>query len=511
MVVEIKNSVVVFLGLVLAIIFALLPGTYIFWGFLSVPIIGVLGIIISIGVRSTKSEATAVAVAILLVILIVIGPSVWAIALLLGGLLYLSVVLIAIFFVPTALNLGLSYLAIQLLPARRALTIPVFLIVSLVLAFNVRIPGMLDDWFSAEKIQQNSVARLVEISQDEPLLVVSNVDRISFRDPPHESIGLGGNEGCGCFYWIFPRTITESVEDALQRSGIRYRTSGNARYKLVIDSREKDGITFLEINLWDGSQKTAQYKTRLRSYHRYEESFGKGHAKDVDFLPHRLLFLAQNTLWNHALSSATHIKIKFPIKDFLEKSVRVTPLPGQKSVGVQPTKLTGKIEPLTTFQPYIGKQDYAETIGPVEVECGDKIKTGLRYDSGAYGSIGLTGDTVTFREGTESFTALVTRGLERVICANNLVYVVGALANQEMRIQKFSRRGELLADHVITLPKMTFVGFPRKRIIDFSESVAGYELTLLDIAEEGYYYAVKGAYRIRAPLHDQTIQRGRDS
>jgi hypothetical protein len=100
------------------------------------------------------------------------------------------------------------------------------------------------------------------------------------------------------------------------------------------------------------------------------------------------------------------------------------------------------------------------------------------------------------------------RNLERVICANNVVYVIGALANQEVRIQKFSRRGELLADHVITLPIKTFARFPRKRIIEFSELGGRYEFTLLDIAEEGYYYAVKGAYRIRAA--QQSSNKGGD-
>lgn len=507
MVVEIKNSVVVFIGLVLAITLALLPGAYILWAVIAVPVVGVLGFLVFLGVRTTWNKANVITAVVVLLVLVAIGPGV----LVTGGLLYLLVASIAMFFFPTAINLGLSYLAVQVLPDRRILIIPIFLIVSLALAFNVRIPGMLDDWFNTKQMQQNSVMRVIQLTHDEPLLVVSNVQQISFRDSPHEPIGLGGNEGCMCFYWTYPRTITEDVEDALQRSGIRYTKSGNARYKLVIDSREMDGITFLTINLWDGSQKTASYKTRLRSYHRYEEGFGQGHAKDVDYLPHRLLFIAQNSLWNHALSSATHVKIKHPIRSFLEKSIRVTPPPGQKLVGVQPTKVMGEIEPLTTFQPYIGKQDYAETIGPVEVGCGNRIKTGLRYDSRNDGGIGLTGDTVTFREGTESFTVLVTRGLERVICANSAVYVIGALTNQEVRIQKFSRRGNLLANHVITLPKMTFVGFPRKLIIGFSESEGRYEFTLLDIAEEGYYYAVKGAYRIRAPHNNRAMQPTIDS
>lgn len=504
MVVEIKNSVVVFIGLVLAITLALLPGAYILWAVIAIPVVGALGLLIFLGARATKNKANVITAVLLLLVLAAMGPGV----LLIGGLLYLLVASTAMFLFPTVINLGLSYLAVQVLSDRRILIIPVFLIVSLALAFNVRIPGMLDDWFDTNQVQQDSVTRIIQLTKNEPLLLVSNVEKISFRDSPHEPIGLGGNEGCMCFYWTYPRTISEDVEDALQRSGIRYTKSGNSRHKLMIDSHERDGITFLEINLWDGSQKTASYKTRLRSYYPYEEGFRTGHAKDVDYLPHRLLFLAQNSLWNHALSIATHVKTKHPIRRFLEKSIRVTPLPGKIPVGVNPTKVTGEIEPLTTYQPYIGKQDYEATIGPVEVGCEKRITTGLRYDTESYGSFSLTGNTVTFREGAESFTVLVMRDLERVKCANNTVYVIGALTNQEVRIQKFSRRGDLLADHVITLPKMTFVGFPRKRIIEFSELGGRYEFTLLDIAEENYYYAVKGAYRIRARLTNQAIKPG---
>jgi hypothetical protein len=504
MVVEIKNYVVVFIGLALAITLALLPGAYILRAVIAVPVVGVLGFLVFLGVRTRWNKSKVITAVVVLLVLVAIGPSV----LLIGGLLYLLVAFIAMFFFPTAINLGLSYLAVQVLPDRRIIVIPVFLIVSLALAFNVRIPGMLDDWFNTNQVHQNSVTRPIQLTQNEPLLLVSNVEKISFRNSPHEPIGLGGNEGCGCFYWTYPRTITEDIEDALQRNGIRYAKSGNSRHILVIDSHERDGITFLEINLWDGPQKTASYKSRLRSYYQHEEGFGKGHAKDVDYLPNRLLFLAQNSLWNHALSSVTHAKTSHPIRDFLEKSIRVTSPPGQKLVGTQPTKVMGEIEPLRTFQPYIGKQDYAETIGPVEAGCGNRIKTGLRYDTRTPGEIALTGDTVTFREGTESFTVLVKRNVERVICTNSVVYVIGALANQEMRIQKFSPRGELLADHVITLHIETFVGFPRKRIIEFSELGGRYEFTLLDIAEEGYYYAVKGAYRICAPLNNQAIKPG---
>jgi hypothetical protein len=506
-VVEIKNSVVVFIGLVLAIILALLPGAYILWAVIAVPVVGALGLLAFLGARATKKKANVIAAVILLLVLVAIGPGVF----LIGGLLYLLAASIAMFLFPTVINLGLSYLVVQVLPERRLLTIPVFLIVSLALAFNVRIPGMLEDWFSTKQMQQNSAMRMIQLTQDEPLLLVSNVERISFRDSPHEPIGLSGNEGCMCFYWTYPKTITEDVEDALQRSGIRYTKSGNARHKLVIDSHEIDGITFLEINLWDGPQKTASYKTRLRSYYQYEEGFGAGNAKDVDYLPHRLLFLAQNSFWNHALSFATLVKTKLPIRSFLEKSIRVTPPLGKMPVGIHPTKVMGEIEPLTTYQPYIGKQDYDATIGPVEVGCENRVKTGLRYDTGSYGSFSLTGNTVTFREGTESFTVLVMRDLDRVKCANNVVYVIGALTNQEVRIQKFSRRGDLLDDHVLTLPKMAFVGFSRKRIIEFSELGGRYEFTLLDIAKEGYYYAVKGAYRIRAPLNNHVIQPGIDS
>lgn len=499
MVIEIKNSHVVFIGLVLTFLLALLPGSILLRAAIAVPIIGTLILLVRGGSWATRSKANAIASAVLILVLVAIGPGV----LVIGGLFYLLVVWIAVFLLPTAINLGMSYLAIQALPNRLWLTIPAFLIVSLSLAFNVRIPGMLTDWFNVD--QPSSVTKVVQLTQDEPILLVSNVEQISFRGSPHEPIGFGGNEGCGCVYWIYPRTITEDVEDALQRAGIRYTKSGNARHRLVIDSHEEDGVTHFAISLWDGPDKTASQKGKRRAYYPYEEDFGKVRRPGVDYLPYRLLFLAQNSFWNHALSFVTSLKTAFPIGTFLENAVRISSPHGQRIADIQPTKVRGEVESLTTFQPFIGKQDYRETIGPLAVECKDRIETGLRYDSGSHGSIGLTGSTVTFKEGSESFT-IVTRDLERVICTNDVVYVIGALANQEVRIQKFSPRGNLLADHVVALPKMSFEGFPRKRVIDFLDTEGGYEFTLLDIAEEGYYYGVKGAYRIRARHNSQQVQ-----
>lgn len=503
MVIEIKNSVVIFLGLVLAIIFALLPGAYILWVAVAVLIVGALGLLLYFGVRVSKNKSDIVTIVVLLLALAAMGSSV----LLLVALLYLSVAMFAIFVFPTAINLSLSYLAVQVLPNRHFLVIPVFLLVSIVLALNVRIPGMLDDWLNSQKAKQNSVASIVRLTQNEPLLLISNVEKVSFRDSPNEPIGFSGNEGCGCFFWTYPNTITEDVEGALQRHGIRYKKSGHARYKLVIDSHESDGVTFLGINLWDGAQKTASYKTRLRTYHRHEVGFGKELTNDVDYLPHRLLFLAQNNPWNHALSFLTQAKTKQPIADFLKKSIHITSPSEGKPLGNQPFKVTGVTELSTAFQPYIGKLDFDKIIEVVDVACGNGIKTGLRFNTEPNGSFSLTGNTVTFSESAETFTVSVMRDLEKVICTNNAVYVVGALTNQqEIRVQKFSRRGDILADHNIALPKMILVGFPRKPIIEFSEQGQHYEFTLLDVAEQDYYYSVKGAYRIRAPLNNQTTK-----
>ena len=192
------------LGVGLAIGFALLPGRVLFW---AIPVVSI-GAIIYVVVRWLfRSEWGAVPVLALGTLLFVLVVSGGAYSILVGLLLLFLSSWIVIAVYPTVINFGLSYLAVQLLPDKRIIRIAGFMLISLVLAFNVRIPGMLYDWFGDHLSRQMEVKKVIKLSQDVPLLLVSNADQISFRASPDEPISLGGNEGCMCFYWVYPRMI----------------------------------------------------------------------------------------------------------------------------------------------------------------------------------------------------------------------------------------------------------------------------------------------------------------
>lgn len=480
MVIEVKNSVAVFLGLVLVVIIALLPGKLILGLSLAGLIIGAL--ILSWRHFLKVGNLTAVAVVI-------------AIAAIAGPVLLLLLILIAaltIAVIPTAINFAISYLVVQALPLRGVFIVPVFLITSLLLAFNVRLPAMVNDWTSPRH-EDSPITEAIQLSQDEPLLLVSNVSSVSFRASPNDSISLGGNEGCTCLYWVYPRMIIEGVEDALQRRGIRYTKHGKARYRLVVDARESSGITLLDISLWDGAKRVSDSSTRLRSYYPHEEAFGHSGKSDVDFRPHRLLFLAQNTLWNHAASMFDAKNVAYPIRGFLDKAIKAIPDKEQLRP-MMPLTVTGRATPLETFPPFIGKKDYEEMFSPEPLGCGTRVATGLRYDSYQNG-IRLTGRTLTFTDKQGAFTVLISRNFAKVVCAKDVVYAIGDLDRQEVRVQKFSPRGHLLTDHVVALP-----GMADKRVVDFVESEQGYEFALLELAPENYHFAVRSAFRVHVPL-----------
>lgn len=499
MIIEVKNSVVVSLVVVFSMLIALLPGAVVFWVLLGVPIVV---FIFLFGSQASKNKGASIAFGILLLALVLALVFKVPAVMLIGWLFIMLMAGIALLVFPTAVNLSLSYLATLLLPKRyrQILFIPFFLLVSLVLAFNVRIPGMLDDWFNAKQAQQGFVTRVVQISQNEPLLVVTNVKQVVSRNSPYEVIGLRGNELWCCTHWAYPAMRTEEVDEVLLRSGIRYKKSGTARYKLVIDAREKGDHVLLEMSLWDGSEKTASQKMRLRSTYPYEEAFTNGRKPNLDYLPHRLLFLMQNNLWNYLLFSTAHVKDIQPVRDFLTATVNLITYSRNQESRINAAKIEGEIEHLKTYLPHVRKQIYVDPTGPSEVECGDAIRA--QYELRQNASGWFSGTTITFQQAHERFSMFVTPELERVACTENAVYAIGTLAKQEIYIQKFSRRGEPLAGHIVSLPPITYEGLPRKRIIDFRDSGESYEFTVLDLSEESYYYAVKGAYLVRAPYID---------
>jgi hypothetical protein len=353
----------------------------------------------------------------------------------------------------------------------------------MLLGYNVRIPSMLTDRYS--ETEHMEVTRVLSITDSQPLSVIGNADDIVFRKYPYETLSIGGDEGCMCTYWVFPKRLEEQFVESMLSSGLRYSKGKNSDtgQKLTTHKTQTGGITNLSIELWDGKEKTASYTGRFRSHYFLEDTFSGDTSKNSSGLQHNLrywiLYLLQHNVWNYLLDDRTIIS-EPPLKQFLAKAVKVVP----ESDSLPRQQVSAKLISETHSGQSYKDSEFTALLNSELNKCGGAVTVKPHYDKG------LKGYSIIFTNNGERVSSALLSTLPprlppKVFCRDGKVYSFTYnrpyTESLVFHMSEYDLSGKLLAISDIKMPPLEFKGVPARHIIGFSKAGTGHELTVLDI------------------------------
>lgn len=469
--------------IIVMLVVGFLPATIIFYGSMaSIP----LAIAIFAVYYGSKSPTHRIAAHFIFALLGLglISYFYMTVILILPFLVFMVLFSILLYIWPSVINLLVSYWLAGFTRTAGLAKYGIILFISFVLGLNVRLPELAHVLMKSDTTQ--SIKQVLEISPDEPLVLETNAENVSYRLSRFEPIGIGGNEGCMCMYWTPPHQVIENVEDTLQRLGIRYRKRGGGNLRLVINSTENGGVTQLSATIWKNGMQTSSLTKYLRNSYPLVDKTDPKQTKSINDPILRAGYLLEHNFWNLILTPyfRGYASSDYPIRQFLFQSIRITSSPVDVKLN-EPQLLHAVLVNEDHTKRRVNKDNFRRDniFG-----CDEKVTVGSRYENyqtkTGYG-ISLVGSTLTFMDNDEKFTVVARNSIESVLCldAGDLVIATpssGLAHLGEIYVQQFSKKGKLESYYKIALPRLAYKGVPRKLIADFKQDDKAFTFTIID-------------------------------
>ena len=241
-----------------------------------------------------KSQNT---VGIILIIVAVVGIAVSESGLLLGTLAIVSMPIMwfVIQLLPTFVNFVISYGVTKALIANDMWKILVFVLISILLGFNVKVPYLISDYIDRDEM---NITKQLIILPNEFLSIETNETDWPTRPwlfttpPPHFK------------YWSFkgvkPLFVSrENIENTLSIAQIPYNLAIGSKNILRLDVNSSSDKLIISASVIDQGQVAATLKLSRRL--RFPLEFPRGAEEPSATFFERLGYLLHSNIWNHIL------------------------------------------------------------------------------------------------------------------------------------------------------------------------------------------------------------------
>lgn len=480
------------------------------WGFLIHPPMG-LGILAYCGFRRTLPRFVKILLVlascppVVLVLSHFISPL--AIFVLLGA----GLIALATPYLAAVLNIALSYVVVKFINVSRPLKIALFLVLSILLTLNVRIPGIATDLFyAATKGERVRIDRQVVLPRDEPLALIQNVDAIEYRANPMSTYTMVADFFVHGPHVERPALTNIRIEDHLLSKGFPLDRKGTAQTKLVVEARDNGGTTDLTLSVVSGGVETARYENRLRKSYPLENHGNLARYKDKDSLGNEIIRFTlasfQDSAWNKIAVALLEDKDRHrhkPILEFVDRALEINRqvLPAMR---ISEAKIaeTDKVEDALPVKKLFGEfRDYHATLlsGCDGETTGTKVIMPFPDDHYLIFSSGKNERKVYFKQPivTDNPSATLPAYMpKKVICDGDEVIVfLMPLSMRCVTAVRYSLNGDCLGVHEMTLPKIEWgKGMGKTVVVDFKKLPNSYEFTLLNIPEESLKRIARSEY-----------------
>jgi hypothetical protein len=370
-----------------------------------------------------------------------------------------GLVLMAIWLAPTALNLIVTaIIAYPLFRLTRNFTVvvPVAIIVSFILAMNIRLPGVVSDVLAQIKADRGAETRVsasdkrfIILKHGTPITLKTNIDVLVFKESPSFAMHWGARSLGDRASFIHPTLVSEVVSELITAHGLVIENDLANPVLLDVNAKERNELLYVQLALYQGGELVAEEHFRMRQTHA-----GDPGLQEFRRSKHGLAgFLTRATLWNIFLRQSGLLSDQRPVvAQFLKDHVKIESAILQEVV-IQAQQLENPdLNPLFA----IGRGR-----GGDQVWCdGDDIP---RIDSSGSGTVQMiNGDVIKAIEHK-------TRDVEKIVCAAERILLVQTptLRRQFFRIYEYDYQGKNLGNYRYITPARNWRGYSRRPLIYF--------------------------------------------
>ncbi len=230
------------------------------------------------------------------------------------------ILLLLFFIAATLINIALSVVVFRFF--KKSINfftaLPISLLFSIALSFNIKIPEMIQDRGVTKTIVD--IKTPLEYKRGDKISISGN-SSVSFRHTLYSITELGAGGTCSCLFRKDPTIITENILDSALSVGLEVTSKEQARYHLGVYSTPKGSYDIVDMKLFDGNNLVFHKQLLARRYYR-GESYMKDKHTDIR-MGFILNFLFDNTIWQHFFDAAYSPKQDSLIENELTKIFNV--------------------------------------------------------------------------------------------------------------------------------------------------------------------------------------------
>ncbi len=392
-----------------------------------------------------------------------------AIPLLLGGLILLFVFSILVIIFPSILNIGISILigffCYKKIGLNKYLCVLIGLLISIIIGLNFRIPILFDTLIDTHGHVR--INEIIEKTDVDFLSLSSDLEEIVFLEKPLSTIGIGGDEGCMCFYYTYPKNNKVNIKHTFLSNDIPISLRQESSYKVHIKNTSESHHTLnLSAEIFYQDRLISSLKKTYIVSYPVSDAIDK--TKNSDSISKFFLYLCQSNFWNYlfrlspSLNKQTNILDELIQKTFIETKENRNRI---NSVVIQ----------AKSYLDTPKEEEYSLPVG----NRGDIINGNSNLIKETYKTYSSTVDNVTYPLTPE----MKWHNVEKVLVVDDEIYFLETRAEQ-IFIEKYTKKGVLVQIIKLDLPEISWAGYPRKPIIYFKKTKNLYQIGLLEFGKK---------------------------
>lgn len=250
--------------------------------------------------------------------------------------------------IPSVINLLLSAWIVSFVRTHWSLRILLFVLVSFVLGVNMSLPDLFAH--AQQPIVSSEILRSVRVTSSTPLddrLMVATQTPMDYSFGPSSlGVGIGGDEGCGCLYFVYGghiRGYYEQLQDDIHqiKTDHKFFFFDPAKFPNAPSRKSPNGVHFdvkfteatamahavdVTVDVYVGFERTATYSQRNLPVPILEDrQNGRERSlKSEHFYAYCGSMLIRRNFWMHFLEDQMNVIPTSPFKIFLSKALQVT-------------------------------------------------------------------------------------------------------------------------------------------------------------------------------------------
>ncbi len=225
---------------------------------------------------------------------------------------------------PTYIVFLITLIMVNILPLKkysRNIKIFVFIFLSTIIGLNTNLIFLSKSFMNADRKINETFNKTLDIKDKEFIEIKSNSKNIPIAYNKFDFLSFGGNEGCGCGYWVLPKLSRSTIIPyILSSQEVPFSWIKSSDKKIIIDYQEIQGLYNLNIKIFQKDELLSSLT--IKDYFPFQ-GITDIDQKEINNFDYRLEYLLRHNIWNAILYylGVGQVDNKKVISDFLDKSI----------------------------------------------------------------------------------------------------------------------------------------------------------------------------------------------